>query len=142
VLDGFPRTLPQGQALFEALGASAVDRAIELHVPTQVVLPRLAARRVCDRCGTSTTVAPGVTELPCGCGGTFVRRADDTDEAIATRLALYDTRRPRCSPGSTASGSSPPSTGPVARTWSPSAWPRRWPTSSGRRSAAASSSPA
>ena len=91
VLDGFPRTLPQGQALFEALGSSAVDRAIELHVPTHVVLPRLAARRVCDRCGTSTTVAPGVAELPCGCGGTLVRRADDTDEAIATRLALYDT---------------------------------------------------
>lgn len=92
LLDGFPRTLSQGQALFEALGSSAVDQAVELHVPTQVVLPRLAARRVCDRCGTGTTVAPGVAELPCGCGGTLTRRADDTDEAIATRLALYDTQ--------------------------------------------------
>ena len=91
LLDGFPRTLSQGQALFEVLGSSAADRAIELHVPTEVVLPRLAARRVCDRCGTSTTVAPGAAEPPCPCGGTFVRRADDTDEAIATRLALYDT---------------------------------------------------
>lgn len=92
LLDGFPRTLAQGQALFEVLGTSAADRAVELHVPTQVVLPRLAARRVCDRCGTSTTVAPGgVAEPPCECGGRFLRRADDTDEAISTRLALYDT---------------------------------------------------
>ena len=93
LLDGFPRTLAQGQALFEVLGSSAADRAIELHVPTQVVLPRLAARRVCDACGTSTTVAPGAAaETACQCGGTFVRRADDTDEAIANRLELYDTQ--------------------------------------------------
>lgn len=93
LLDGFPRTLAQGQALFEVLGSSAADRAVELHVPTSVVLPRLAARRVCDSCGTSTTVAPGgVAEPPCECGGTAVRRADDTDEAIAHRLELYDTQ--------------------------------------------------
>ena len=93
LLDGFPRTLAQGQALFEVLGSSAAGRAIELHVPTSVVLPRLAARRVCDGCGTSTTVAPGgVAEPACECGGTFVRRADDTDEAIARRLELYDSQ--------------------------------------------------
>lgn len=93
LLDGFPRTLAQGQALFEVLGAAAADRAVELHVPADVVLPRLAARRVCDACGESTTVLPGRSpEQPCACGGTLVRRADDTDEAIATRLALYDSQ--------------------------------------------------
>ena len=94
LLDGFPRTLAQGQALFEVLGATAADRAIELHVPTEIVLPRLAVRRVCDGCGAGTTVAPGSpAHQRCdACDGTLVRRADDTDEAIATRLALYDTQ--------------------------------------------------
>ncbi len=94
LLDGFPRTLAQGQALFEVLGGSAADLAVELHVPTEVVLPRLAARRVCAGCGASTTAAPGAPEGQrcAACGGVLERRADDTDEAIATRLALYDSQ--------------------------------------------------
>ena len=89
LLDGFPRTLAQGQALFEVLGASAADLAIELHVDTADVLPRLAARRVCQDCGgvTSATADPVVCPT---CGGVATRRDDDTDEAIATRLAVYD----------------------------------------------------
>ncbi len=92
LLDGFPRTLGQGQALFSVLGPDAVDLAIDLAVPTEVVLPRLAARRVCEACGAGTTVAPGTPDsTSCeACGGRLVRRADDTDEAIAMRLALYD----------------------------------------------------
>jgi adenylate kinase len=92
LLDGFPRTLRQGQALFEVLGPDAVHLAIDLDVPTEVVLPRLASRRVCEGCGTATTVGPGDAEgRRCElCGGRLVRRADDTDEAIAKRLALYD----------------------------------------------------
>jgi adenylate kinase len=92
LLDGFPRTLSQAQALFEVLGASAADLAVEIHVPTSVVLPRLAARRVCRSCGNATTALPGSAEVGvCGqCGGQVVRRDDDTDEAIARRLALYD----------------------------------------------------
>jgi adenylate kinase len=92
LLDGFPRTLAQGQALFEVLGKAAADLAVELHVPNEVVLPRLAARRVCSGCGASGTAAPGAPEdQRCGsCGGVLERRGDDTDEAIATRLALYD----------------------------------------------------
>ena len=92
LLDGFPRTLRQGQALFEVLGPDAVDLAIDLDVPTEVVLPRLASRRVCEGCGAATTVAPGGADgARCeACGGRLVRRADDTDEAIAKRLALYD----------------------------------------------------
>lgn len=92
ILDGFPRTLAQGHALFDVLGPNAVDGALELHVPVEVVLPRLASRRVCTGCGAATTLAPGAAgEQRCAtCGGTLERRSDDTEEAIATRLALYD----------------------------------------------------
>jgi adenylate kinase len=92
LLDGFPRTLAQGQALFEVLGARAADVAVELHVPTSVVLPRLAARRVCQRCGATFSVPEGAAEIArCPrCGGPVTRRSDDTDAAIARRLAAYD----------------------------------------------------
>jgi adenylate kinase len=92
LLDGFPRTLAQGQALFEVLGAGAADLAVEIDVPTSAVLPRLRARRVCKDCGFVTAAPDGVTHhLACPkCGGIAQRRDDDTDEAIATRLALYD----------------------------------------------------
>lgn len=92
LLDGFPRTLAQGQALFEVLGASAADLAVEINVATAMVLPRLAARRVCKDCGMVTSAPDGVTHhLACpDCGGIAQRRDDDTDDAIARRLALYD----------------------------------------------------
>jgi len=90
LLDGFPRTVAQGQALFEVLGAAAADLAVEIDVRTADVLPRLAARRVCRSCGTVTS-APHAEEISCpACGGIATRRDDDTDEAIAQRLALYD----------------------------------------------------
>lgn len=89
LLDGFPRTLAQGQALFEVLGASAADLALEIDVPTASVLPRLARRRVCADCGNVTDA--GEEQVPCPrCNGVAVRRDDDTEEAIARRLALYD----------------------------------------------------
>jgi adenylate kinase len=89
LLDGFPRTLAQGQALFEVLGAGAADLAVELDVATSDVLPRLAMRRVCSECGNVTTADD--ESVPCPlCDGTATRRADDTDEAIAHRLAQYD----------------------------------------------------
>jgi adenylate kinase len=90
LLDGFPRTLAQGQALFEVLGAGAADLAVEIDVRTADVLPRLAARRVCRECGTVTS-APDAEEVSCPrCDGIASRRDDDSDEAIARRLALYD----------------------------------------------------
>lgn len=90
LLDGFPRTLAQGQALFEVLGAGAADLAVEIDVRTADVLPRLAARRVCRACGAVTS-APEAEEVTCPtCGGIAARREDDSREAIARRLALYD----------------------------------------------------
>lgn len=89
LLDGFPRTLAQGQALFEVLGADAADLAIEIDVPVDVVVARLGSRRVCVDCATPTAdTDPDARCVPCG--GALHRRPDDHPEAIARRLSLYD----------------------------------------------------
>jgi adenylate kinase len=92
LLDGFPRNLAQATALLEAAGDDALDVAIELMVPSSVVLPRLAARRVCQSCGTTYMAPEGGPEITtCRvCGGKVARRADDTKAAIRRRLAAYD----------------------------------------------------
>lgn len=91
LLDGFPRTLSQGQALFEVLGAGAADLAVEIDVPVEVVGRRLSARRVCLDCSEVTSVLEGDATSRCGgCGGRIERRADDHPDAIRRRLALYD----------------------------------------------------
>jgi adenylate kinase len=92
LLDGFPRNLAQGAALLEAAGNDALDVAIELVVPSSVVLPRLAARRVCGTCGATYVTPEGGPEITtCRvCGGRVARRADDTKAAIRRRLAAYD----------------------------------------------------
>ena len=89
LLDGFPRTLAQGQALFEVLGADAADLALEIDVPVDVVVARLGNRRVCVDCATPTSdMTPGARCT--ACGGAVRRRPDDHPEAIARRLALYE----------------------------------------------------
>ena len=91
LLDGFPRTLAQGQALFEVLGADAADLAVEIDVPRDVVARRLSLRRVCGDCGTVAAAGDDLQVLPCSqCGGRLERRADDHPEVIAHRLALYE----------------------------------------------------
>jgi adenylate kinase len=92
LLDGFPRTVAQAEALFDEVGPLAADLAVELHVPSEVALPRLAARRVCRGCGTTSTARasdPPVRTCE-NCGDRVARRADDTEEAIRRRLAIYD----------------------------------------------------
>jgi adenylate kinase len=91
LLDGFPRNLAQACALLEAAD-DALDVAVELVVPSAVVLPRLAARRVCRSCGTTYVTPEGGPEITtCRvCGGKVARRADDTKAAIRRRLAAYD----------------------------------------------------
>ena len=92
LLDGFPRTLAQGTALLDAAGDDALDVAVELMVPSSVVLPRLAARRVCRSCGHIYVTPEGGPEITtCRvCGGRVARRSDDTKAAIRRRLAAYD----------------------------------------------------
>jgi adenylate kinase len=90
LLDGFPRTVVQA----EALGRFAtIDVAVDLQVPEDVVLERISSRRVCKSCGRIySTEAPPTLGWTCDtCGGEVVQRDDDTPEAVAKRLAAYAT---------------------------------------------------
>lgn len=93
--DGFPRTVGQAQALDEALDGrgEAVSIVIAIDVPREELLERLSGRRVCTKCGHVYNILsnPPAQEGICDvCGGTVVQRADDTPEAVAKRLDLYD----------------------------------------------------
>jgi adenylate kinase len=89
LLDGFPRTVGQAEAL---VGITPIDLAVNLEVPQGVVLERLSSRRVCSNCGTiySTAEPPTVAWVCDVCGGDVVQRADDTPEAITARLEAYE----------------------------------------------------
>lgn len=92
ILDGFPRTVGQAIALDGITGERPIDAVIDLDVPRDLVLQRLSARRVCRDCGTNY-VAKGTERQPwiCEvCGGDIQHRADDTPDAINTRLDLYE----------------------------------------------------
>ena len=92
ILDGFPRTVGQAEALDEITGEQPIDVVIDLDVPRELVLSRISARRVCRDCGTNY-VATGAERQPwiCDvCGGDVMQRADDTPEAINHRLDLYE----------------------------------------------------
>lgn len=95
VLDGFPRTLAQAEALEAELAAAdrPLDVAIDLEVPTEIVLDRIAGRRVCEDCGTTyhLTMPPKVSGVCDVCGGTVSQRDDDTEAAVMRRLELYQT---------------------------------------------------
>ena len=91
ILDGYPRTAPQAAALAAIVGADGIAACIELAVPTEVVIARLSARRVCSDCGAIYSADPGPAPEHCtNCGGTVVQRADDSPDAIAERLAIYE----------------------------------------------------
>jgi len=95
ILDGFPRTVPQADALYDITRTTrAVDVVIDLEVPRGLVITRLAARRVCETCGTNYSLAvhPSHSWTCDVCGGDVIQRADDTEEAINRRLDLYDTQ--------------------------------------------------
>ena len=88
VLDGFPRTVHQAEELARMLHEEQQPLVVDLEVPTEVVLQRLAARRVW---ANYPTAAPPRVEWICDvCGGEVVQREDDTEEAIRRRLALYE----------------------------------------------------
>ncbi|HUZ20140.1 MAG TPA: adenylate kinase [Acidimicrobiales bacterium] len=92
VLDGFPRTVVQAEALHKLLEPIELDVVVNLEVPTELVLRRLASRRVCADCGAnySVTVTPRVDWICDVCGGEVVQRQDDTEAAIKRRLDLYE----------------------------------------------------
>jgi len=94
VLDGFPRTVAQAEAL-DALFARAgiaLDRVIYLDVPRSELLRRLTGRRVCRACGRTfhlVSAPPSVAGKCDDCGGELYQRADDSEATVATRLDVY-----------------------------------------------------
>ncbi|MGH8978152.1 MAG: adenylate kinase [Acidimicrobiia bacterium] len=92
VLDGFPRTVHQAEELDRVLGTHPLDVAINIDVPREIVLDRLAGRRVCENCQRVYHVnMPPLSDWSCdACGGKVVLRDDDTEEAIDRRLELYE----------------------------------------------------
>lgn len=94
VLDGFPRTVVQADALDDIADAKPVDIVIDLYVAREVVIRRISARRVCRDCGTNYTAAgterqPWICEV---CGGDVMQREDDHPDAVNRRLDLYETQ--------------------------------------------------
>ena len=92
ILDGFPRTIDQADALDRIAGERRIDVVLDLNVPREIVLERISARRVCRDCGTNYT-ASGVVPSPwiCDvCGVDVKQRADDTPESVNRRLDLYE----------------------------------------------------
>ena len=92
LLDGFPRTRSQAEELERVLLPETLDAAIDIEVPTAVVLKRLSGRRVCIECGAPYHVdAPPKQNWTCDIdGAAVVQRDDDTEAAISRRLALYE----------------------------------------------------
>ena len=95
LLDGFPRTIPQAEALkvlLEKMGET-LDCVVNIDVPTDVILDRLTTRRTCSDCGAIYNVKSNPTkeEGKCdSCGGPVVQRDDETEEAISNRLNVYN----------------------------------------------------
>jgi adenylate kinase len=93
LLDGFPRSIPQAEALDEILAAQGVglDAAVVIEVPEEVSLRRILGRRVCSSCGRNYHVdAPPKEDWTCDvCGGEVVPRSDDNEAALRKRLDLY-----------------------------------------------------
>ncbi len=91
ILDGFPRTVPQGESLEAITNSRPLDLVVDLEVPEDVVLDRITKRRVCKTCGHIYSVdAPPKNGWICDVdGGEVIQRADDTEEAVRKRLDLY-----------------------------------------------------
>jgi adenylate kinase len=92
ILDGFPRTVGQAEALADITSTRPLDVVVDLDVAKEVVLERLASRRVCVDCGHNYSVdSPPKYGWVCdNCGGDVVQREDDTPAAISKRLAEYE----------------------------------------------------
>lgn len=95
LLDGFPRTIPQAEALTELLAdmGEQLDAVVNIDVPRDVILDRLTTRRTCQDCGEIYNVKsnPPKEDGKCDkCGGAVVQRDDETEEAINNRLDVYN----------------------------------------------------
>ena len=94
ILDGYPRTVAQAALLVQLLSVRGVTPVvIHLKVDYNIIVARLASRRICSQCGSLYSVAsnaPIVTEACDYCGGKLIRREDDAPETIWKRLHAFD----------------------------------------------------
>lgn len=94
ILDGFPRTIPQAEALEEALEkmGQTMDFAIDVEVPDEKIVERMSGRRACESCSKiyHLTANPPKKEGVCdACGGKLIIRDDDKPETVLKRLSVY-----------------------------------------------------
>lgn len=94
VLDGFPRTIPQAESLKNALSENGqkIDFAVNVDVPDENIISRMAGRRACVACGATYHIVynPPKTEDVCDvCGQKLILRDDDKPETVKKRLAVY-----------------------------------------------------
>lgn len=94
VLDGFPRTIPQAEALEKALEAKGekMDYAIDVDVPDENIIGRMSGRRACLNCGATyhiISIPPKVEGVCDVCGESLVQRDDDKEETVKNRLNVY-----------------------------------------------------
>ncbi len=90
ILDGFPRTVPQAEAL-DAMGIT-MDAVVSLEVADETIVERMSGRRVCDKCGATfhTKYNPSAKGDVCDkCGNTLSIRRDDAPEVVKSRLDIY-----------------------------------------------------
>ena len=86
LFDGFPRTLPQAEALAEKVD---IEIAINIDVPDENIIKRLSGRRVCKACGATYHVDKHKEATCDTCGGELIQRTDDAPETVANRLRVY-----------------------------------------------------
>ncbi|MBQ9414866.1 MAG: adenylate kinase [Clostridia bacterium] len=90
ILDGFPRTIPQAEAL-DRMGVR-IDRVVDIEVADEVIAERVSGRRVCGACGASYHLSykkPQVEDVCDKCGSTLVQRKDDHPDTVKERLQVY-----------------------------------------------------
>lgn len=90
VLDGFPRTIPQAEAL-DKMGV-VIDKVINIEVADDIIIERMSGRRVCEKCGKTYHLIslPSKVEGICDiCDGTLIQRKDDQIDTVKSRLDVY-----------------------------------------------------
>lgn len=90
ILDGFPRTIPQAQALVD-MGID-IDKVIDIEVPDEKIIKRMSGRRVCAKCANSYHMEykkPKQEGICDACGGELIQRKDDAPETVLARLVEY-----------------------------------------------------
>ncbi len=97
LLDGFPRTVEQAEALdkFLAEDGKKVDHVLNIDVEADILMKRLTGRRVCKGCGATfhiTNIPPKVEGVCDVCGEELYQRDDDTEETVANRIEVYNSQ--------------------------------------------------